>query len=703
MLCEAMCGLELEVDGDAVTRLRGDALDPLSRGHVCPKAAAIEDVRRDPDRVTRPLKRTARGFEPVAWDEALDDIAARIVALQRAHGPHAVATYLGNPTVHSFGALLGTVALQAALQGRSNFSATSVDQLPHLLAAYLMFGNQLLLPIPDVDRTSYFLMLGANPLASNGSIMSAPGIRGRLEALRARGGRLVVVDPRRTETAAIADEHLAIRPGTDALFLMALVHVITREGLARPGRLAALTDGLDALAAHAAPFTPERVAGPTGLSAEAIRGVARALAAADGAVIYGRLGVCTQPTGASAAWLVYALSVLTGNLDRVGGSMFPSPAVDLAGLAKRLGRQGSFDRFRSRVRGLPEFTGELPVATLADEIEAPGERQIRGLVTYAGNPVLSTPNGARLDRLLPSLELVVSFDLYVNATTRHAHYVLPTSFGFERDHFDLAFHALAVRNTVKYARAIFPPAGEAREDFELLTDLAGRLHRARGGAKGLAGRAVTAAARKLGTRGALDLLLRTGAHGLSLAALEAAPHGVDLGPLVPRLPEALATPRGRIDVAPARLAADVPRLAAMLEATPPEGLVLIGRRHLRSNNSWMSNSRRLTKGKVRCTLRVHPDDAAARGLVDGAGVEIRSAKGRVVTTVEVTDELRPGVVSLPHGHGHGRPGVALRVAAEAPGVSVNDLTDEALVDPISGNAAFSGVPVELRAVDVPRT
>lgn len=697
MLCEAMCGLELEIEAGRAVKVRGDERDHLSRGHICPKAVAIEDVRLDPDRVTTPLRRTASGFQPVGWDEALDEAATRIVELQRKYGQHAVALYAGNPTVHSFGALLGTVGLQAGLKGKSNFSATSVDQLPHMLAAYEMFGHQLLLPVPDVDRTQLFVVVGANPLASNGSLMSAPGIGDRLRALSKRGGKLVVIDPRRTETAAIADTHLSIQPGSDALFLLALLHVITHEGLTNLGKLASITDGVELLRDLSAPFTPEAVAAATDLAPVAVRGLARELASTERAVIYGRMGACTQETGGTSAWLLYLLNLVTGHLDREGGAMFPTPAVDLVTLARRLGKTGSFGRFKTRVRGLPEFGGEQPVSALAEEMETPGKKQIRGLITHAGNPVLSTPNGARLDRAIASLDFVLSIDLFRTATTRHAHLILPTTFGFERDHYDLAFHALAVRNTARFAQKAFPPAGSTREDFDVLLALSAAIAKKRGGVRGLATAAAVEGARRMGTRRILDLLLRAGPHGLSLAKLQATPHGIDLGPLVPRLPSALGREGARIQAAPKPFVADIARLRALLDTKRRDGLVLIGRRLLRSNNSWMHNSERLTKGKPACTLLMHPEDADARGLAHGASVEVRSARGQVTTTVEVSDDMKRGVVSLPHGFGHSKPGVQMRVARALPSVSANDLTDETVVDPVSGNAALNGVPVEVRA------
>ncbi len=691
-LCEAMCGIAIDVADGHITSIRGDADDPFSRGHVCPKAVALKDVHEDPDRLRRPLRRGGSTWTEVSWDEALGEAAERLAAIQKAHGRNAVAVYQGNPTVHNHGALLMSQLLVRSLATRSLYSATSVDQLPHMLAALLMFGHQLLLPVPDVDRTDFLLILGANPLASNGSLMTAPGIERRLEELKRRGGRLVVVDPRRTETAALADRHLAIRPGTDAFLLLALLHTLFDERLVRPGALAASVDGFDAVERAAAPYAPERVAETTGIGADVIRGLAHDFAAAPAAVCYGRVGVSTQEFGGLCAWLVNVVNVVTGNLDRPGGAMFPLPAADLVAFADRIGLRGHFDKGRSRVRGLPEFGGEYPSAVLAEEIETPGDGQVRGLLTLAGNPVLSTPNGGRLDRALPRLDFMVSIDYYLNETTRHAHLVLPPTAALERDHYDLAFHLLAVRNTAKFSPPLFAPAPGARHDWQILLDLAARLAAAKG-RRTLTARLTHAVARRLGPSGAVDLLLRFGPHRLSLRRLRRAPHGVDLGPLTPCLPGRLYTRDRRIQLAPDRLLADLGRLADA--ATCADGLTLIGRRDLRSNNSWMHNSARLVKGRDRCTLLMHPDDAVQRGLQPGQRVRIASRAGAVDAALEVTDAMRKGVVCLPHGWGHGRAGTRLAVANTHPGVSINDLTDELRVDRLTGTAAFSGVPVEV--------
>jgi len=711
-LCEAMCGLEIEVDGDQILSIRGDEKDVFSRGHICPKAVALKDLHEDPDRLRHPLRRRGSDWEEIGWDAALDFAAERLLEVQRLHGRHAVAVYQGNPTVHNYGATLYGQLLLRALRTRSRFSATSVDQLPHMLASLLMFGHQLLLPVPDVDRTSFLLMFGANPLVSNGSLMTAPGIERRLRALRARGGRLVVVDPRHTETAAIADTHLAIRPGTDALLLLALLEVVLAEGRANPGRLAPMFTGLAEVEAAAREFPPERVAAATGIAAGEIRALARAFAESPAAVAYGRVGVSTQELGGVCHWLIYVLNAVTGNLDRAGGAMFTRPAVDLVAVGDRIGQRGHFAKGHSRVRGLPEFGGEWPAAVLAEEMETPGPGQIRAFVSLAGNPVLSTPNGARLERALAGLDFMVSIDPYLNETSRHAHLVLPPVSPLERDHYDLVFHVLAVRNTARYSPALFTPPPDAREDWQILHGLARRIAARRGEEK-LASSLTTRAAGRLGPRGILALLLRLGPHGrglrpwgrgLTLRVLEGAPHGIDLGPLTPALPQALRTADRRIALAPPALLADLPRvrarLAAASEAGP--GLSLIGRRDLRSNNSWMHNSARLTKGPDACTLLMNPADASARGLAQGDSVHVRSRVGQVEARLTVTDAMRPGVVSLPHGWGHHRPGMHLGVAAQRPGVSLNDVTDEQEVDALCGTAVLSGVPVEVQRAGPPR-
>jgi anaerobic selenocysteine-containing dehydrogenase len=705
-LCEALCGIEVERDGDRVGAIRGDARDPLSQGYICPKATALGDLHHDPDRLRTPLLREGATHRAIGWDEALDLAARRLLEVRAAHGRKGVAVYLGNPTIHNLGATLGSQVLGVVLGSHNRYSATSVDQLPKMLASYLMYGHQLLMSVPDVDRCDLFVMLGANPLVSNGSIMSAPGMKRRLDAIKARGGRVVVFDPRRTETARVATEHHFVRPGTDALVLLSTLHVVFAENLVRLGRFAGHVTELDDLRHAAAGFAPEDTAGVTGVPAAVVRGLARDLATAGRAAVYGRVGVSIQEFGGLANWLVEALNVVTGHFDEAGGMMFTTPAVDLVQLGTWVGQKGSFGRIKSRVRGAPGFSGELPVACLAEEILTPGEGQVRALVTLAGNPVLSTPDGRALDRALASLDFMVSIDPYLNETTRHAHLILPPVMPLEREHYDVALHAFAVRNTARWSDAMFARGDDQRDDWEILTGLSRRMLRKGDGLDGLRDKAAALAQRVVTPRRAIDALLRIGPHGyrkglregLTLDEVIASKHGVDLGPLESTMPERLHTRDGRIHLAPKELVADLDRLRARVAvwADEPAGaLVLTGRRELRSNNSWCHNSLRLVKGPVRCTLRMHPDDAAARGIVAGDRVRVASRAGEVTAPVELSDEMMRGVVSLPHGWGHDRPGVRLSVASAHAGVSVNDVTDAQVIDALCGTASLTGVAVEV--------
>jgi anaerobic selenocysteine-containing dehydrogenase len=705
-----MCGLAIDVEAGAITSIRGDADDPFSKGHLCPKAVALKDLHEDPDRLKRPLRRTPKGFVEIGWDEAFDEVGRRLSEIRAAHGDDALAVYQGNPTAHNLGTLFHGQIVLRTLGTRNLYSATSVDQLPHMLASMLVLGHQAMLPVPDLDRTELLVIFGANPAVSNGSIMTAGGAMRRLGEIRARGGRVIVLDPRRTETAALADEHHFVVPGTDALVMLALLQVIFAEGLARPGRLAPFLRGFAPLRALAARFPPERVADATGLSAEAIRDLARTIANAKHAAVYGRVGVSLQTFGALSCWLLLALNVVTGNLDEPGGMMFTRPAVDLVPNAARAGLRGTFGRHRSRVRGLPEFGGELPVAALAEEIDVPGDGRVRALITSCGNPVLSTPNGPRLSRALESLDFMVAIDVYLNETTRHAHVILPPTFGVEHEHYDVLLHAVAVRNGAKWSEALFPRGDDQRHDWEIFRELHRRL--APHGALEHVGHAARQALLALTPARMLDGALRLGPYGdrflggqkLSLARLRAAPHGVDLGPLERALPERLYADDRRIDLAPALMLADVARLEATLlggaRAKASHELLLIGRRQLRNNNSWMHNAARLVKGRDRCTLQIHPDDARERGLTDGARVRVTSTKGAIEVPIEIDDAMMRGVVSLPHGFGHDRDGVRLQVATtQARGASLNDLTDEGRVDALSGVADFAGVPVTVQNVE----
>lgn len=690
-LCEAICGLNIEVshedDGRAlISSIKGDPQDPFSRGHVCPKAVALQDIQNDPDRLRQPHKRVGEHWQAIGWDEAFALAADKLWAVQQAHGRNAVAVYQGNPSVHNYGLMTHSNYFLGLLKTRNRFSATSVDQLPQHLVSHLMYGHGLLLPIPDIDHTDFMLILGGNPLASNGSIMTVPDVEKRLKALRGRGGRLVVVDPRRSETAAMADTHLFIRPGGDAALLCGLLNTLFEEGLARGTHLP--VNGLQQVREAIAPFSAEAMSAHCGIAAVDIRQLARDYAAADKAVCYGRMGVSTQAFGTLCHWLVQLLNLVTGNLDREGGALCTEPAVDLVATTSG----GHFNAWQSRVSGLPEYAGELPVAALAEEMLTPGEGQVRALVTVAGNPVLSTPNGRQLDAALEGLAFMLSIDLYINETTRHADLILPSTSALENDHYDSTFNLLAVRNVTRFNRAILAKPQGALHDWEIFVGLA----------QAYARRAELELKPALAPAQMIDLALRRGRYGeatpwqLSLAMLDDHPHGLDLGPLRANLAARLATASKAVEAAPPVLLEDLQRLAQQAPPAPGE-LLLIGRRHVRSNNSWMHNFHRLVKGKPRHQLLMHPHDLQQRQLQDGQRVRIRSRTGTLEVEVQACEDMMPGVVSLPHGFGHGRQGVHMQIAQAQPGVSANDLTDERLRDAVSGNAALNGVPVQVEA------
>ncbi|MFZ8997106.1 MAG: molybdopterin-dependent oxidoreductase [Ilumatobacteraceae bacterium] len=734
-LCEAGCGLEITLtrnpDGsEQVKRIRGDQDDVLSQGFICPKGSTLGHLHDDPDRLRRPVVRRDGEFIEVDWDEAFATVEAGLMPILAEHGRDACAIYLGNPGAHSLGPLLYNRTLIQALGTGNRFSASTVDQRPKELSAGLMFGS-VTVPVPDLDRTDFLVMLGANPHASNGSLCTAPDFPGRLDRIQERGGIIVVVDPRRSETAARADRHLAIRPGTDAHLLAAIARVLITEGLAAPGRLADHTAGLDELPIVLDPYTPDAVAAVCGIAAEEITALARDLAAAPTAAVYGRIGTCTQEFGTLASWLVDVVNLLTGNLDRAGGAMFSTGAVGQPSTkgAPGVGRGIRVGRARSRVAGRPESFGEFPVTALPEEIETPGEGRVRALVTVGGNPVSSNPNSARLDAALASLDFMVAVDPYVNETTRHADVILPPPSALEKSHYDVALLNFAVHDVANYSAPVIDRPADQPEEWEILL----RLAAIAGGAGAtadigalddqIAEAFLRSAVRdehgkvherdldelrtmlgdRIGPERLLDIMLRTGPYGdgfgadpdgLTLARLEAAPHGVDLGPLKPdRIPAVLRTPSGRIEALPDLLRSALDRLAASLERDRDESIVLVGRRHVRSNNSWMHNVRVLTKGRNRCTLQVHPDDAERLGLADGTPTRVRSRVGEVVIAAEVTDGIRPGVVSIPHGFGQDLPGVRLQVASEYRGVNTNLLTDELFYDEPSGNIALNGVPV----------
>ncbi len=734
-LCEATCGLELTVTGDQVTKVRGDADDVFSKGFICPKGASIAALDTDPDRVRTPLIKRDGTFEPATWDEAFALIAERLPPILEEHGRDSVGAYLGNPGAHNISLLLYGRVFLKALGSKNLYSATTVDQMPKQISSAHMFGSGLAIPIPDIDRTDHMLILGANPLASNGSLMTAPDFRGRLRAVRDRGGKVVVIDPRRSRTAQDADEHHFIRPGSDALLLFAMVNVLFEEELVDVSDVAHHLAGIDEVHEAAQAFTPETATGATGIPAEEIRRMARDLAGAERAVVYGRIGTTTQEFGTLASWLVDVLNTLTGNLDRPGGAMFPRAAAGQSNSSGEPGRGKGFrpGRWASRVRGMPEAFGELPVATLADEIETPGDGQIRAMITVAGNPALSTPDSGRLDRALRSLDFMVSLDVYVNETTRHADVILPGPSPLRHHHYDLAFYQLSVRNIARYSPRVLDQSAELPDEWETLLRLTGIVTGQGPNADVeaiddfVAGEAVrreiampgsrleardpaeisAALADRRGPERLLDLMIRSGPYGdrfgedpegLTLERLEGEPHGIDMGPLEPRIPEMLRTSSGKVELAPEPILADVPRLEAAQARRVNGQMVLVGRRQLRSNNSWMHNVPRLVSGPERCTAHVNPDDAERLGLVDAEPARIASSAGEIEVRVEVTGNVMPGVVSVPHGWGHDGAGVELRVAREHAGQNSNILSPSDLVDPLSGNAVLNGIPVEPEAV-----
>lgn len=718
-LCEAMCGVVIEHQEGEILSIKGDKDDPFSRGHICPKAVALKDLHEDPDRLRHPVKRVGQDWVRISWEEAFDTIESNVKRIRREHGGNALGVYVGNPTVHTPALLLIPPFIHALGAGQ-RFSATSLDQLPSMLASQQMFGHQLLFPLPDLDRTDFFLIVGGNPAASNGSLMTAGDPMGRIKSIRDRGGRVVLIDPRRTETAEKVDEHIFIRPGTDFFFLAAMVQVMFEDEHIRLRHLGEMVEGLVQLRDALVEFTPEAVTEITGIPVQKIRDLARDFASANHGACYGRIGACVQEFGGLTTWLLHAINVITGNLDRAGGMMFANPPFDVVGL----GPKGNFGKQRSRVRGLPSFGGELPASVLAEEILTKGKGQIRMLATHAGNPVLSSPNGRQMDTALASLDFMFSIDIYINETTRHAHIILPPTSALERSHMDVGLAAVSVRNFAKWSPALFDTRDDTKQDWKILLELSSRL-----GETSRLGRyvkqGVQSAIDRLGLDAGLDLMLRFGEYGthaklakkhsspreqvlsvlrpdrdgLSLKKLADNPHGIDLGPLRPVFPQALATHRKKIQLAPLIYVEDVARAKEKLASRKSDDMQLIGRRHVRSNNSWMHNSYRLVKGKSRCTAMLHPQDAARLNITDGQWVKLTSRVGSIELPAEITEAIMPGVVSVPHGFGHGREGVRLATARkEAEGVSINDITDENFIDALTGMPVLNGVPVTVSTV-----
>ncbi len=722
-LCEAMCGLEIHVEDETVALIRADRDDVWSKGHLCPKGTTLGQLHHDPDRLRAPMVREGGTWREVGWDEAFRRCSELLAPVIAEHGIEAVTAYVGNPLAHNFslgryvGILIGMSGIPMI------YSAGTVDQWPKNVSSHLMYGGMWKIPVPDIQRTDLLVVMGANPQASQGSLLACPDVMGEIDKIRARHGRVVVVDPRRTGTAAAADEWLAITPGTDAALLLAVANVVVIEGLVRLGPIADRLDGVETIEALVTGWTPDRVAPVTGIDADRIRALARELATTERAVVYGRIGLCNQEFGTLASWLVDVVNILTGHFDVVGGLMFPQPAVwsvtDLPMPGLEAGVE-NFGRWRTRVRGAPEVLGHVPVSCLAEEIATPGAGQIRALFTVAGNPVLSTPGGDRLDAALDELDCMISVDNWLNETTRHADVILPGLSPLEQPHHDDLLWNFAVGSAANFSPAIFPPEDGRPEEWEILIRLAGAclgmdaaevdvaaiddgFFDVLAETRGLDGPTIRAHYDHGGPLRILDLTLRSGPHGdrygevtggWNLDRLEAEPHGVYFGPNEPCLDAVLATPDGKVHLAPTYITDDLPRLAERLER-PPADLVLVSRRHLRSNNSWMHNVKVLVKGKDRCTLLVHPQDADRYGVCDGSLTRVTSAAGAVDVAAEVTEDIRPGVVSLPHGWGHNLPGTRLSIANEHAGVNTNVLAPGTFVDVISGNAAVNGIPVTI--------
>lgn len=699
-LCEAMCGIEVTTIDREILSIVGDKKNPFSEGHVCPKAMALKDLYDDPDRIKMPLEKTTSGWQEISWDDALDKVANGLFEIQQKYGVESVATYLGNPNAHNMGSILYGPYFYRALQSHNRFSATSVDQLPHHIVSRKLFGHQSQIPIPDIDRTQYFMIIGGNPLASNGSIMTVPHIKRRLKAIQSRQGKVVVIDPKQSETADMSSDHHFIKPGTDALLLLAMINTLFATNKEAPARLLEFAPHLLEVKDYILPYTPHKVATKIGMTEAQIEQLVSDFCAAESAVCYGRMGASVQAFGTLTQYLIMLFNMLTGNLDKPGGMMFTQPAADFLPHSGR----GSIGNFHTRVRKLPAFAGEFPVSALAEEMTTPGEGQIKAMVIGAGNPVLTTPNGQRLDAAFENLDFVVAVDFYMTETTRHANIILPPVTALERDHYDIVFHNFAVRNSTKYSPAIFPPEANSKTDWQIYLGLAERLDKL----NGLPTDKYQLLWDKKPT-GVVDDMLQMGRYQhagkpISIATLLDLPHGIDLGPLQADLPDAIFHNDKKIDMSFDYFMPDLTRVNKHFFETDvldDNSLQLIGRRHLKTNNSWLHNSKRMVKGTnnglSRCTAQIHPDDAAKFAIQDKQMINVKSRVGEISLPAEITHKIMPGVISIPHGWGHNKKGMRWKTAEQHAGVSVNDLTDEMVIDELSGNAVLNGVPVWIEA------
>ena len=687
-LCEAMCGLKITYKEKKVILIVGDKKDPLSKGYICPKSQALKDLYEDSDRLKTPIKRTENGWEKISWTEAFDEVEYQIKKIQEKYGNDAVATYQGNPNVHNLGAMLYGGPFLKSLKTKQKYSATSADQLPHHIASLKMFGHQMLIPIPDIERTDYLLILGANPGASNGSLLTAPGFSKKIKNIQKRGGEVINIDPRYTETSKISSNHFFINPGKDALLLLSLLHVIFEQGIDEKTHLSNHLKGLNEIKEIVKKYPPQKTASIIGIDDFEIQKIAKDFINSETAVCYGRMGVSTQEFGGICQWLINVINIVTNNMDKVGGAMFTKPAIDLVFMTGMQGKVGNFDRYRSRVHDLPEYSGELPVATLADEMLVKGEGQIKMLISTAGNPVLSTPNGKKLEKALEQLDYMVSIDIYLNETSKYANIILPSTNGLETLHYDLVFHQLAIRNTAKLSEVLFEKDENQKHDWQILNELTERI---------------TGNKNSLTPEKMLDSMFQFSSYkdaNLSVKKLRDNPSGIDLGALQPHLTKRIFTPDKKINISPKFFIDDLKRLDQELFNVVDEDKInypfaLIGRRHLRNNNSWMHNSELLMKGKNRCTVLMSSKDANNLSITNHQQIRIISNVGSIELPVEISDEMKEGVLSIPHGFGHNREGTKIKLAEENAGESINDLTDDHKIDRLTGNANFSGTRVKV--------
>jgi anaerobic selenocysteine-containing dehydrogenase len=689
-LCEACCGLEMKIEGNEVISIKGDADDVFSKGYICPKAVALKDLHTDPDRLKQPLIKRNGEFVKASWEEAFNEIRAKLPAVQSGFGKNAIAVTVGNPAAHKLGLLLYFGRLARALGTKNIFSASTLDQMPKQLSSGLLFGSWLSIPVPDIEHTDLLIVIGANPMVSNGSLWTVPDFRGKAKALKARGGKLIVIDPRRTETAEIADQHHFIRPGSDVFFLSALANIVLNEEGHNLGKLDAhihqAETSLTSLKQTLSAFSIDECAARCAIPTTEIRALAKQLLTTPRAVLYGRIGTCTQRYGTICSWLIDAINIITGHLDAEGGAMFPmAPAFanNTQGESGR-GKGISIGRHHSRVSGAPEVYGELPMGMLCEEIETPGDGQIKALITIASNPVLSAPDGERLAKALAGLDFMVSIDIYLNETTRFADVILPGLSPLEEMHYDVAFPQFSYRNQARMSAAIFEQPSNQKAEWEILATIAEIM-----GGPSLGSMPTPTQL--------LDQSLKTGPYDLSVEKLKAAPHGIDLGALKPRIPEVLRTPSGGIELVHDSLLSHLSQASTELKAAVPR-FVVIGRRDVRSNNSWMHNLPTLAKGPFRCTALVHPLDASDLNIQDGGQIRLRRGKKTIVVQAKISDAMMPGVISVPHGWGHNKHGAKLRVAEQRPGANLNELFDADEIDPLSGNSVLSGQAVDVEVL-----